>query len=224
MLKTLSGHLALALVLLAGVAMLNPAAVAQKADDYKGDPYTAGICPVSGEPLGSMGDPILMNQRGRDVRLCCAGCPAKFEANPSKYLSKIDKVMIEQQMSFYPLDTDVVNGEALGDDTIDIIHFNRLVRLGSQMSAQKFNKSPDKYIAKLNEAVIAKQIESYPLETCVISGEPLDTMGEPIQVVVANRLVQFCCGGCEAKMWEDPAGTLNKISSGGGDGEGSDSK
>jgi len=31
-------------------------------------------CPVSGEPLGSMGVPYKLTVQGRDVLLCCPGC------------------------------------------------------------------------------------------------------------------------------------------------------
>ncbi len=204
-------------------------ALAQSADDYKGDPYTIGVCPVSGEALGSMGDPILLNHEGRDIRFCCAGCPPKFKSDPGQFLSKIDDLMIEAQKGHYPLDTDIVSGDPLGDSPIDIIHNNRLVRFSSQMSAQKFYRDPDKIIAKLDEAVIAKQVDSYPLDTCVIAGESLTAMGEPIQIVAANRLVQFCCAGCVDKFWKDPHAAFQKIDGGaagaghGGE-EGSDHK
>ena len=113
----------------------------------------------------------------------------------------------------------------MGDSPIDIIHNNRLVRFSSQMSAQKFYRDPGKIIAKIDEAVIAKQVDSYPLDTCVISGEKLTVMGEPIQLVAANRLVQFCCAGCVDKFWKDPHGTFQKIDGGtAGSEEGNDQK
>ncbi len=204
-------------------ALAGGPAVAQSADDYKGDPYTIGVCPVSGEVLGSMGDPILLNHEGRDIRFCCAGCPPKFKSDPGQFLSKIDDLMIEAQKGYYPLDTDIVSGDALGDAPVDIVYNNRLVRFSSQMSAQKFHRDPGTFLAKLDEAVIAKQVEGYPLDTCVISGEPLTVMGEPIQLVAANRLVQFCCAGCVDKFWKDPHGTFQKIDGGtAGSEEGSD--
>ena len=220
---------ALALLAACIFALAAGPALAQSADDYKGDPYTIGVCSVSGQPLGSMGDPFLLNHEGRDIRFCCAGCPPKFKSDPAQFLSKIDALMIEAQKGHYPLDTDIVSGDPLGDAPVDMIHYNRLVRFSSQMSAQKFYRDPDKFIAKLDKAVIAKQMDSYPLDTCVISGEKLTVMGEPIQLVAANRLVQFCCAGCVDKFWKDPHGTFQKIdggtaSAGHSDEEGSDEK
>ncbi len=223
MLRSHVPQFTLAALVALSFAFAGSSAIAQSADDYKGDPYTLGVCSVSGEALGSMGDPILLNHEGRDIRFCCAGCKPKFENNPAKALSKIDAMMVEAQKELYPFDTDVVSGAALGDAPVDVIHYNRLVRFSSQMSAQKFMKDSDKYIAMLDKAVIAKQLESYPIDKCVISGEALDVMGDPIQLVAANRLIQFCCTGCVETFWKSPHTAFQMLDAGKA-GEGSDSK
>lgn len=175
-------------------------------DAIKGDPYPLNVCPVSGEELGSMGDPIVFNHQGRDIRFCCAGCTPRFEADPAKFLAIIDQKEIEQQLPYYPLKTDIVSEEALPDDAkvINYVYFNRLVRFASQKSVQKFMKEPDQYLAKLDAAVIAAQKDSYPLDTCIVSGESLGEMGEPVMTVVANRLVEFCCDDCAKKFSAQP--------------------
>lgn len=45
------------------------------------------ICPVSGKPLGSMGDPIAVDVNGQKVYVCCAGCVNAVKSNPAKYAS-----------------------------------------------------------------------------------------------------------------------------------------
>jgi hypothetical protein len=47
------------------------------------------ICPVSGNPLGSMGKPVEVTVKGRRVFLCCDGCREEIEKEPDKYLAKI---------------------------------------------------------------------------------------------------------------------------------------
>lgn len=202
---------------LALAAGLSVNAAAQSPDDYMGDPYTLGTCPVSGEELGAMGPPVLINYQGRDIRFCCAGCKPRFQGSPDKYIAEIDAKMIADQKEHYPLDTDLVSGEPLpenDDEVMDIVFFNRLVRLGSQKSAQKFFRNPEQYLAKLDEAVIEAQEPEYPFSVCVVSGDELGAMGEPIQKVYANRLVQFCCAGCIGKFWEEPAKYLSMIDEG----------
>ncbi|WP_417739380.1 hypothetical protein [Rosistilla oblonga] len=43
------------------------------------------ICPVSGKPLGSMGDPVAVDINGQKLYVCCAGCVGAVKSNPAKY-------------------------------------------------------------------------------------------------------------------------------------------
>jgi Cu(I)/Ag(I) efflux system membrane fusion protein len=45
-------------------------------------------CPISGEPLGSMGVPIKVMVKGQVVFLCCQGCRGKVESDPDGALKK----------------------------------------------------------------------------------------------------------------------------------------
>ena len=54
-------------------------------------------CPVTDEPLGSMGKPVKVMVKGRAVFLCCAGCKKKLLANPDKYLKKLDEQKAEKK-------------------------------------------------------------------------------------------------------------------------------
>ena len=47
------------------------------------------VCPVSGQMLGTMGAPVKVNVKGRDVWLCCSGCESQLRADPDKYLAKL---------------------------------------------------------------------------------------------------------------------------------------
>lgn len=49
------------------------------------------VCPVSGEPLGSMGVPVKVTVKNRVVFLCCGGCEEELRKNAYKYLAKLDK-------------------------------------------------------------------------------------------------------------------------------------
>jgi hypothetical protein len=48
------------------------------------------ICPVSGQPLGSMGVPVKVTVKDRDVFLCCEGCRGSILEDPDTYLAKLD--------------------------------------------------------------------------------------------------------------------------------------
>lgn len=47
------------------------------------------ICPVSEEPLGTMGMPYKVTVKERDVYLCCEGCKKQITSDPDKYLAKL---------------------------------------------------------------------------------------------------------------------------------------
>lgn len=45
------------------------------------------ICPVMGEPLGAMGDPVPVTVGGETLFVCCRGCVKKVKADPAKYFA-----------------------------------------------------------------------------------------------------------------------------------------
>ena len=49
------------------------------------------VCPVSGEMLGTMGEPIKVTVKDQEVWICCNGCKDDLLANPDEFLAKIKK-------------------------------------------------------------------------------------------------------------------------------------
>jgi entry exclusion lipoprotein TrbK len=47
------------------------------------------ICPVSGEPLGSMGPPLKVTVDGKSFFICCEGCREEAEKNFAEHLAKV---------------------------------------------------------------------------------------------------------------------------------------
>lgn len=177
-------------------------------------PYPLAVCPVSGEALGSMGAPVVHEHKGREVRFCCKGCLPKFTKEPEKYLKKVDELIVKQQAPHYPTTTCIVSGEPLSEDgskPVDVVYQNRLLRFCCKTCKRDFAKDSKKYLAKLDAAVIAHHKGHYPLETCVVSGEKLGSMGKPYELVVANRLFRLCCGGCKKSLLSEPSKYLAKL-------------
>lgn len=46
-------------------------------------------CPVTGEELGSMGEPVAVAVGGRTVYVCCRGCATRAAADPAKTLAAV---------------------------------------------------------------------------------------------------------------------------------------
>lgn len=70
-----------------------PAEADQTAKTSESDvkPYPLDTCIVSDEELGSMGDTIVINHEGQEIKFCCDMCVPKFKKDPAKYLAKLKK-------------------------------------------------------------------------------------------------------------------------------------
>jgi len=54
-------------------------------------------------------------------------------------------------------------------------------------------------------AVTIADSSAYPVDYCVVSGEKLGGMGDPVKYDYKGRTVMFCCGGCINKFEAEPA-------------------
>ena len=54
-------------------------------------PYPLTTCIVSGGKLGSMGDAVVTEHNGREIKFCCKSCVKTFKKNPDKYMKKLDE-------------------------------------------------------------------------------------------------------------------------------------
>ena len=174
------------------------------------EPYTLATCPVSGKKLGSMGDPLVLKTDGGEIKLCCKGCVKRFDADTEKYTGVVHEGIAAQQMPYYPLENCVISGEPLTEDgkdiAVNVVIGNRLFRVCCDSCIKAVRKKPGKHLATLDAAVIKSQAKHYPLKTCIVREKSkLGSMGAPSQLVVGNRLVQFCCKGCEPKFIEGQA-------------------
>lgn len=71
-------------------------------------------------------------------------------------------------------------------------------------------------ITEKDAAWAAKERASYPLDVCVTSDEKLGSMGKSPEYIYRaagkpDRLVVFCCSGCEEDFMKEPAKYLAKI-------------
>ena len=62
-------------------------------------PYPLDYCVVSDEKLGSMGKPVVFIYENQEIKLCCKECRAEFDANPKKFLEKINNLSKETKPS-----------------------------------------------------------------------------------------------------------------------------
>ena len=183
-----------------------------------GDAYPLATCPISGKTLGKNPVVVVLSEtprasdKGREVRFCCNGCRARFEKDLKTNLPELDNKIIKAQMPYFPAGNCVVmtsepmpahdSPEAMTEGK-NVVIGNRLYRFCCKACIRKFKKNQKKYDDRIAEMIIKQQAESYPIEVCVISGRSYGP--NPNEVVVANRMVRTCCGGCSNKVKQNPA-------------------
>ncbi len=175
--------------------------------------YPLSTCVMSGEKLGANGDPVDHVVEGRLVRLCCKGCIKPVEGDAKSVFEKIDAAVVKAQMPGYPIEKCLVSGEPLGSmgEPINHVDGTRLVRLCCKGCVKGYKKDPAKHLATIDAALIKKQLKTYPIEKCLVSDEPLDAMGKPVDMLYGTTLVRLCCKGCKKGFLKNPAEYLAQI-------------
>ena len=133
------------------------------------------------------------------------GAPAAKPAAAPAKSSPSDAEVIAAQRPSYPLDTCVISGEKLGKDAVDNVKDGHLVRTCCNKCTAKLDAAS---IKKVEDAVIATQSRSYPMENC-LCGKPLGK--EAVNHVVGTRLVRCCSAECASMMQKDTKGALAKL-------------
>lgn len=163
--------------------------------------YPIGHCIVSDEEMGGEHGEIIevvhrSDSGARLFRLCCKGCKKALAKTPDEFVAALDARIVAEQSPSYPLDVCPVGGEPLGEGAVDVVVGTRLVKLCCNDCKQGLAKDPAAVIAKLDAALIEKQAAAYPLDTCLVSGEKLGGMGEPVTFVYGYRVAKVCCKAC----------------------------
>lgn len=65
--------------------------------------------------------------------------------------------------------------------------------------------------ALLGLSLGAADVKPYPLETCIVSGNKLGSMGKVIVKVHEGQEIKFCCKPCIKKFDANPAKYLSKL-------------
>lgn len=138
-------------------------------------------CPVTRQPLGSMGTPMRISVMGQSVFVCCEGCVNRLKSDPQKYLAKTTT----------PTRSFDVNRD-------DFSHSPRLPQ----------RRQPATQIPREMEGVALLPASERELalhqRTCPVTKQPLGSMGKPIRVNVAGRSVFVCCEGCVNRLKNAP--------------------
>lgn len=185
-------------------------------------------CPISGQPVK---EGVVVKTDAGSIGVCCSKCQtavegwgaekkAKFVANAkqdgekAEKAAKADGEKKEWKGDPYLLETCAASGRPIdvkGTPTTKVVD-GRELKFCCGGCADVVAKDPAKWLEKVDEAQIAAQMPLYPMEKCIISGEPLfekDDEGKMqdigTNVVINNRLFRVCCKMCAKKLKSDPS-------------------
>ncbi len=65
--------------------------------------------------------------------------------------------------------------------------------------------------ASSHSAIDDKNAKPYPLTTCIVTDNDLDSMGGPILKTYNGQQIQFCCKPCVKKFEANPSKYLAKL-------------
>ncbi|TWU46772.1 hypothetical protein [Rubripirellula reticaptiva] len=189
------------------------------------------ICPVSGKPLGSMGDPIAVDFDGQKVFVCCAGCVATVKADPTKYAAGRAQITVTTSTladaaAIAAQKVCPVMDEPLGGmgTPIKVMVGNKPIYLCCKGCIKKIQAEPAKYLAmvypagktasvsagteQVREGVFKVTTVDAPFiaaqKKCPVMDEPLDAMGGPFKVNAAGKAIYICCPGCAKRIASEP--------------------
>lgn len=140
-----------------------PAPFAKKLDDaiaaQQRPTYPLDTCPVSGEKLGGMGEPVELVVDGTLLRLCCKGCVKKAQAAPAAMAQKVLDAAYAAQNANYPLDACVVTGEKFGDEgePVSVMFGTTLVKVCCKGCIKKIEKEPARFLAMVQQKKVGSE-------------------------------------------------------------------
>lgn len=177
-----------------------------------------GICPVSGEELGSMGKPVKVKVGEQVVLLCCKACQKK-KIN-GKHWATIEKRFAAAQATCPIMEKPV---DASMDSTVVQ---GQKVFVCCPPCTEKIESDPDAAIAKVAESYKkfvaaerkskSEQLHVKAQVICPVSGEALGVKGKPFKVKVGkSEHAYLCCKDCagkkiDAKHWKTVQDNLAK--------------
>lgn len=160
------------------------------------------VCPVTGEELGSMGEPLKVKLGEQDAFLCCKGCLGKQVV--AKHWKTVQANLAVAQATCpimgKPVDptmkSTVVNGRQIFVCCPPCIE---KIQADVEESLKKVNASYVSFVAAEAQKK-SDQIHITAQGICPVTGKDLGSMGDPIKVQVGEKEHAFlCCKGCVSK-------------------------
>ena len=161
------------------------------------------VCPVTGETLGSMGEPVKVKVGEQVAYLCCQGCQGK-QLNAEHWKTIQGNLAAAQGIC-------PIMGKPVDPSMKSTVVTGQQVFVCCPPCIPKIQADPAGSLSKVNANYVAyvgnkRQAASDKLHVtaqgiCPVTGQKLGSMGKPIKVKVGAEEVAFlCCKSCIGKQ------------------------
>ncbi len=153
---------------------------------------------------------------GLFVTLALTGSEAEAVAtDPATQTAAVRSVEPTTQPSDdgYPIDVCPVSGGKLGSMGVppSKVIDDREVKVCCDGCFATFEGDAETYHRKMDDLILDATAADYPLETCIVSDEPMELTEVVTVYRPQNRVVKFCCGSCEVLFDKEPEKYLAKL-------------
>jgi hypothetical protein len=187
-------------------------------------PAVNTVCPISQQGVDGSGPTVQFS--GQTVEFCCGRCVAKWaslddQAKASKFAAvapqdkggatDAPKEMVLTAYNVYLLESCPISGRPVSSTSPVAVVGDRQIRFCCNGCTGRFTGDADAKQKVVDTLIKEQQRDTYPVQTCVVAGGKLGSMGQPVEIVWGNRLVRYCCGGCDRRFKANPQKYLEQL-------------
>lgn len=142
-------------LLLALRVAAQPPAVAEETKAAKPlaeEVYPLTHCLITGQPLGSMGEPVQLDLHGVRVELCCAHCEAPAREREASLRKTLTKALNKRDRADYPLSECLACGQPLPRKAIPLVQGSTLLLVDRRECAEGLAEQGAAWALRVREA------------------------------------------------------------------------
>ena len=162
------------------------------------------VCPVSGKVVDGS---HYAEVDGKKVYVCCDNCKKKVEAEPAKYIGKLEQAGVTLGAATTPQTVCPVTGEKI-NMTKYVDYEGKRIYVCCDGCVKKVKADPSGYIKKLEDQGITLAKATVPQTKCPVMGGDIDRTK---YVDVNGKRIYVCCDRCIETIKKDPAVYIEKM-------------
>jgi len=152
------------------------------------------LCPVSGAKINKE---VFVDYKSKRIYFGSKAGPDRFNKNPDAYVKKMEQQGVVFAMAPLPQTLCPVNGCKINKDVF-VDYKGKRIYFGCASCPDKFNKSPDAYVKKMEQQGVVFAMAPAPAKSMEKAPAPVKSMEKATgPKVKGSEKANDCCGTCE---------------------------